>query len=142
MYFYFSQQATISLDTTKLSIDNGEVEITKKSFQEQFAHMQNRAVSNDTNLYRLRSEIEQDIKKNEAILDLYCDSVRKDVEVLTSSTNGTSSMFNAKNKLTPINNPNNGQISVPIAKKTSKRTPIDPQKKNKLLAALKAIDSN
>lgn len=104
--------------------------------------MQNRAMSNDTNLFKLRSEIEEDIKKNEAILNSYCDSVQKDVEVLTSITNGSSSLFNAKSKLSPIVNPRNGQISAHHASRISKRTPIDPQKKNKLLAALKAIDSN
>lgn len=130
------------MDNTSLSIDNRELDVTKKSFQEEFAQMQNRAVSNDTNLYKLRSEIELDIKKNEAILDLYCDSVRKDVEAITKSTNGTSSEFNAKSKLFPITNPRNSHISAPVANKTSKRTAIDPQKKNKLLAALKAIDSN
>lgn len=118
------------------------MDIKQKSFQEQFVQIKNRAFSNDKSLLKLRSEIEEDIKKNESILDLYCDSVRKDVDTLTSLPNGTSSLPNAKNKLSPINGLKSGQNSTTHATRISKRTPIDPQKKSKLLAALKAIDSN
>ncbi|XP_055322434.1 uncharacterized protein LOC129578224 isoform X2 [Sitodiplosis mosellana] len=119
-------------------------------------------------IHAIHQKIQNDIEKNEAILDLHCDEISHDI---TFNLPKDSSLFDVERSseigtLKPINNlllykgdkPNGIQVPLPInakprmnsclprfninlAGKPLKRTPIDPQKKSRLLAQLKSIES-
>lgn len=80
----------------------------------------------------------RDIEENEALLDQHCSEIDKDVEELTQNV-----CFPplTQTELMPSKLP---RIKIKTSQTSPliKRTPIDPEKKSKLLAALKSIDSS
>lgn len=88
----------------------------------------------DTSFSQLRSEYQNDIDKNEAALDLFCDTVCKDAEMISQTLNTKSDDKDSYK----IGNRRLNVQSVPV---NTKRQTMDSTKKTKLLAALKAINS-
>lgn len=135
------------------------------------------------NIHAIHQKIQNDIEKNEALLDLHCDEISRDIGALSLSKNSLfdvdidetveSGTVEPINDLYPTNGnkPSNGftdkingvkepsaplnldkskiprttsclpRFNINVGGKPMKRMPIDPQKKSKLLAQLKSIES-
>lgn len=119
-------------------------------------------------IHAIHQKIQNDIEKNEAYLDLHCDEISRDITFNLSKDalfdmerpNDIESL-EPINELLPFKNekPNGSKVPLPIqskpprtasclprfninvAGKPVKRPPIDPQKKIKLLAQLRSIQS-
>lgn len=116
-------------------------------------------------IHALHQKIKNDIEKNEAYLDLHCDEISRDINLNLSTE---PSFFDSEcssevGTLRPIDEmleyKTNRVTKVPpisakaprtasclprfniTAGKPMKRTPLDPQRKSKLLAQLKSIQS-
>lgn len=120
-------------------------------------------------IHAIHQKIQHDIEKNEALLDLHCDEISRDI---TFDLPKDSSFYDVDRaseigQLQPINDlllskndKSNGnklplsshskaprtasclpRFNINLAGKPVKRTPIDPQKKSRLLAQLKSIES-
>lgn len=76
----------------------------------------------------IRDEMNEDVRENDKYLDKFCDEISKEIEDDQMSTSSV-----------PRKSFNLLKSSIP---KVSKRSPLDPQKKNKLLAALRSIESS
>lgn len=92
------------------------------------------------NLQDIQNHIRNDIEANEELLDRHCEDISRDILVEAESKskpNGirlTASKESLNAKVLPLK-------FTEMENKPIKRTPIDPQKKSKLLAVLKSIDS-
>lgn len=86
-----------------------------------------------------KDQIRKGIQKDEALLDQHCNEINKDIEAITQKV-----YFPPLNLSdTPIATVSHlSTKKTKIPQGTTKRPPIDPEKKTKLLAALKSIDSN
>ncbi|XP_031620331.1 kinetochore protein SLK19 [Contarinia nasturtii] len=133
------------------------------------------------NIHAIHQKIQNDIEKNEALLDLHCDEISRDIGALNLSKNsqlfddidesGDSGALKPINDLFQMNNDkrngfndkinglketvsfNSDKTKIPrtvsclprfninVGGKPTKRMPIDQQKKTKLLAQLKSIES-
>lgn len=104
------------------------------------ADLQLRNEQDEFNIYDIHNDIQIDIQKNEKLLDIYCDEVTKDAENLSKIPSIVHPSINANGiSVKPLNVHKFNHIR--SAGCSTKRSPIDPQKKSKLLAALKSIDS-
>lgn len=117
-------------------------------------------------IHAIHQKIKNDIEKNEALLDLHCDEISRDIgfnlpkdfDVERSSDFGSlkpindlllykGDKLNGIKEPLPINSkaPRTAsclpRFNINLANKPLKRTPIDPQKKSKLLAQLRSIES-
>lgn len=92
------------------------------------------------NIGEIQDHLQNDIDVNEKLLDKHCDEISRDFEILSSfqmiaeNESVTKKDIRSLTKLPTFNSQ--------IENKNKKRPPIDPQKKSKLLAALKSIDSS
>lgn len=88
------------------------------------------------NIGVIQGHLQNDIDDNAKILDGHCDCavVLSPLPMITENESIQNTDARSLTKLPDLNSQ--------IQNKHSKRTPIDPQKKNKLLAALKSIDSS
>lgn len=77
----------------------------------------------------------RDIREKELILDAVCESVLVQSPAFGSSSSSSSSPSSKKSQISR-------SLRLPDSQGLSKKQPIDPKSKTKLLAALKAIDSN
>lgn len=117
----------------------------------------------------IHQKIQSDIEKNEALLDLHCDEITQDIAFSLSKDDSMFDVGRSTeiDTLKPINEllqhksdtQNGAKLPLPLnskaprmnsclprfninlANKPLKRNPIDPQKKSKLLAQLKSIES-
>lgn len=90
-------------------------------------------VDKNDDFMEIQKEISNDIKEKEKFLDDYCDKVTKEV----NNIDAKSTHFDSKMTSTKVFNLQKSELPKP-----SKRAPLDPIKKTKLLAALKSIESN
>lgn len=92
------------------------------------------------NIEEIQNHLQNDIDAKEKLLDEHCDEISRDFDMLSpirltpSNESCTKKNSRSLTKLTTF--------SSQIENKHKKRPPIDPQKKSKLLAALKSIDSS
>lgn len=92
------------------------------------------------NIGEIQDHLQNDIDANEKLLDEHCDEIGRDFDMLSafqmtpSNQSITKKDSRSLKKLPTFN--------CQIENKHDKRPPIDPQKKSKLLAALKSIDSS
>lgn len=122
------------------------------------------------NIQNIKRKIQQDIEKNEVLLDLHCDEISRGIGANAFTMNGansTSALNSDRSKLNGMNHDakaNKTLNSPPSSTLNSEQTkarrpsslprfninssgrmmqriPIDPQKKSKLLAQLKSIEA-
>lgn len=92
------------------------------------------------NIQEIQNQIRNDIEANEKLLDQHCDEVGRDINILARSESlPKTNEKEATNENSVSYLP---KFKSHIYNKPIKRQPIDPQNKNKLLAALKSIDSS
>lgn len=92
------------------------------------------------NIKDIQEEINDDIEANEVLLDLHCGEISKGLENvadLSESANINVDIMGIDTIQSHIPRP----IPPSVYRKSVKRSPIDPQKKSSLLAALRSIDS-
>lgn len=139
-----------------------------KDINEEQTEQLNNGISNITlfngtisSMQDIDNEIHNDIETNEMLLDLHCGEISKGISSLTQSNDnvlpllngsvGNLSRSNIKNIGVLTQSSDDGLPSLNMhhsniprfnaLNKPIKRAPIDPQKKNDLLAVLKSIDS-
>lgn len=145
-----------------------------QQLMQQLADMNLFAEDKTHNIHAIHKKIQRDIEKNEALLDLHCDEISRDVDALNlpkevhlfdeNEMNHNSAKFDAMNDLLLFKSKRSDQskdsvlihpnkpkpprmasclprFNINVGGKPLKRSPIDPQKKSKLLAQLKSIDT-
>lgn len=115
-----------------------DTKINGGSSTDDYEHLlTNLSVKEDTNfnLMKMHTEYQGDIARNESVLDSFCDTLCKDVEIAVKIERGTAD--NGENNLKF----GNRILNVKKRATDRKRPKMDEKKKTELLAALKAIDS-
>lgn len=158
-------------------MSNKDKDDTQQQLMLQLADMNLFAKDETHNIHAIHQKIQRDIEKNEALLDIHCDEISRNIDVLNlpkevhlfdvvgeNERNHDSAKFNAMNDLLLFKSKRSDQsadstmihpnkpkaprmasclprFNINVGGKPLKRAPIDPQKKSKLLAQLKSIDT-
>lgn len=141
-----------------------------KAISQQLTEIHQFASNDAQSILNIQQKIQKDIEKNEALLDLHCDEISRAIGALNlpkelnsyePSEGGEMAAFKSLNDLLEFKNDDSKDMisiksdrpkamrtmsslprfNINLTGKPAKRTPIDPQKKNKLLAQLKSIDA-
>lgn len=104
----------------------------------------NQNEGNENEIEIVRTSMREDIMKSESFLDSFCENVTKDLPSVNDflfddlGADGDGKLY--RNNGRRSSNPNSSKSAVPVM--INRRQTIDPNKKSKLLEALRAIDSN
>lgn len=101
--------------------------------------------NDDDDIVTLRKHVREEIVENESFLDKFCETLSKDVKVVSKDVKKEVKVSVEKTRM-PVRATIKGKESTTTAKKgrvnsgSTKKRSLDPMKKTELLAQLKAID--